>query len=831
VKAVVMAGGEGTRLRPITASMPKPLLPIVNKPIMEHVLRLLHRHGFTETVVTVQFLASLVRNYFGDGEELGMQLHYATEETPLGTAGSVKNAEQLLRDDTFLVISGDALTDFDLTSLVKFHHDKGALVTVCLTRVPDPLEFGITIIDDEHRVQRFLEKPTWGQVFSDTVNTGIYVMEPEVFEHVAAGESVDWSGDVFPRLVDAGKPIYGYVAEGYWEDVGTHESYLRAQADVLSGKVDVDLDAFEVSPGVWVAEGADVHDEAVLKGPLYVGDYAKVEAGAELREFTVLGSNVIVKSGAFLHRAVVHDNVFVGPHTNLRACVVGRNTDVMRSARIDEGAVVGDECVIEDEAIVARGVRIFPSKTVEAGALVSSDLIFESRGQRSLFGPRGISGIVNVEVTPEMAVRLAAAYASTLKKGSVVTASRDVSRAARALKRAVVAALTSSAIDVVDLEVVPVPVARLETAHGRAGGVVIRTTPGQPESVDIAFLDEHGADLTQAAQRKLERTLSRGEFRRAFPGEIGDLTFPPRVMEAYALELLRCVDTSGVPEAGLKVVVDTGGGTASLVLPSLFGRLGVDVLTVNNGLDERSPTESPDERREAMQRLGQLVASSRADFGVHFDPVGERISLVDERGVAIDDERALLVVLDLVAAESARGVVALPVTLTRVAERVALFHGVDIRWTALTPAALTATVQAEKAVFGGDGRGGYIVPAFSNTFDGIAAFVQLLGLVARTQLRLSEIDARIPASHVVRRTIPTPWAAKGMVMRAVVEAAADREIDTTDGVRVVEGDRSWALVLPDPAEPLTHLWAEAGDGAKAAALADRWADVVARSEF
>jgi len=311
----------------MTVSMPKPLLPIVNKPIMEHVLRLLARHGFDETVVTVQFLASLVRNYFGDGEELGMTLHYATEETPLGTAGSVKNAEDLLRDDTFLVISGDALTDFDLTDLVKFHHDKGALVTVCLTRVPDPLEFGITIVDDEHRVQRFLEKPTWGQVFSDTVNTGIYVMEPEVLDHVAEGESVDWSGDVFPRLLEAGLPVYGYVAEGYWEDVGTQESYVRAQADVLTGQVDVDLDAFEVSSGVWVAEGADVHPDAVLKGPLYVGDYAKVEAGAELREFTVIGSNVIVKSGAFLHRAVVHDNVFIGPQTNLRACVIGKDTE------------------------------------------------------------------------------------------------------------------------------------------------------------------------------------------------------------------------------------------------------------------------------------------------------------------------------------------------------------------------------------------------------------------------------------------------------------------------------------------------------------------------
>ena len=830
MKAVVMAGGEGTRLRPMTASMPKPLLPVVNKPIMEHVLRLLHRHGFSETVVTVQFLASLVRNYFGDGEELGMQLHYATEETPLGTAGSVKNAEHLLRDDTFVVISGDALTDFDLTSLVKFHHDKGALVTVCLTRVPDPLEFGITIIDDDHRVQRFLEKPTWGQVFSDTVNTGIYVMEPEVFDYVKADEPVDWSADVFPRLVDDGKPIFGYIAEGYWEDVGTHESYVRAQADVLSGRVDVELDAFEVSTGVWVAEGADVHPDAVLKGPLYIGDYAKVEAGAELREFTVLGSNVVVKGGAFLHRAVVHDNVFIGPQTNLRACVIGKNTDVMRAARIDEGAVIGDECVIEEEAIVSSGIRIYPFKTVEAGAVVSSDVIFESRGQRSLFGPRGVSGIVNVEITPELAVRLASAWASTLKKGTTVTTSRDVSRAARALKRAVISALTSSAINVVDLEVVPVPVARLETAQGSAGGVVLRTTPGQPESVDISFLDDRGADLSQAAQRKLERTFARGEFRRAFPGEIGDLSFPPRVMEAYARELLRFVDTAGLREADLKVVVDTGGGSASLVLPSLLGRLGVDVLTVNNGLDEASPTETREERQTALQRLGRLVSSSKAHFGVHFDPVGERLSIVDERGVVIDDERALLVVLDLVAAERPGGKVALPVTTTRVAERVAAFHGVEIEWTALTPAALTEAVAAPGVVFGGDGRGGFVIPQFSNTFDGIAAFVLLLGLVGRTKMQLSEIDARIPRSHLLRRAVPTPWAAKGVVMRAVVEAAGERELDTTDGVRVVEADGSWALVLPDPAEPVTHVWAEASDGSAAAALLEGWADVVGSAE-
>src|SRR4051795_6615868 len=512
MRAVVMAGGEGTRVRPMTAHQPKPLLPVVNRPIMEHVLRLLKRHGFDETVVTVQFLASLIRTYFGDGEELGMDPCYATEETPLGTAGSVKNAEAALKDDAFVVISGDALTDIDLGAVVRAHKDRGALVTVCLKRVPDPLEFGIVITDEEARIERFLEKPTWGQVFSDTVNTGIYVMEPEVFEHVAKHESVDWSGDVFPALVAMGAPVFGYVAEGYWEDVGTHESYVRAQADVLNRQVQVDIDGFEVAPGIWIGEGADVDPEAVLKGPLCIGDYAKVEAGAELREFSVLGNNVVVKGGAFLDRAVVHDNVFIGPQASLRGCVIGKNSDIMRSARVEEGAVVGDECVVEEEAYLSSGVKVYPFKTIEAGAVVNTSVIWESRGSSSLFGPRGVSGMVNVELTPEYVVRLASAYATTLRKGSVVTTSRDASRAARAFKRAVIAALTSSAIDVRDLEATPPPVTRLAAIRdGSAGGVMFRTTPGVPDSVDIVFLDASGADLSSSAQRRLERILQRGE--------------------------------------------------------------------------------------------------------------------------------------------------------------------------------------------------------------------------------------------------------------------------------------------------------------------------------
>jgi len=340
------------------------------------------------------------------------------------------------------------------------------------------------------------------------------------------------------------------------------------------------------------------------------------------------------------------------------------------------------------------------------------------------------------------------------------------------------------------------------------------------------FLDADGADLSPGRQRALERVLSRQEFRRAFPGEIAELTFPSRTVETYTQELLRVVDVSGLAEAGLKVVLDTSGGAVSLALPTLLGHLDVDVLTVNNRLDEQAAGETVAERMRDLQRLGELVSSSRAAFGVRFDHVGERITIVDELGHLVHDDRALLVLLDLVSAERRGGRIALPVTTTRIAEQVTGFHRTGVRWTSTSPDDLARAAREPDVVFAGDGRGGFVLPELSSAVDGVAAFVRLLGLVARTRLTLSQIDARIPQAHVVRRSVPTPWAVKGAVMRTVVEAAGSRQVDLTDGVRVVEADGRWALVLPDPSEAVTHVWAEGADAAEAAELTTEWAEVV-----
>jgi len=312
MKAVVMAGGEGSRLRPLTIGRPKPMVPIVNRPVMEHILLLLKKHGITEVVVTLQYLANVIQDYFGDGESLGMTLHYSVEDVPLGTAGSVKLAERLL-DDTFLVISGDALTDYDLTSIIEYHKTKKAVATLTLTHVDNPLEYGVVITDNTGHIRQFLEKPSWSEVISDTINTGIYVLEPEVLKRCPSGQPFDFSQDLFPGLLIDGRPIYGYVPKGgYWTDVGTIEEYMRACFDALEGKVDMQIGDPGARPGLWCGPGAATSPAATINGPVYIGHDVKIAAGVVIDGPAVIGDNSSVEARAHIARSVLQGSCYVG---------------------------------------------------------------------------------------------------------------------------------------------------------------------------------------------------------------------------------------------------------------------------------------------------------------------------------------------------------------------------------------------------------------------------------------------------------------------------------------------------------------------------------------
>jgi NDP-sugar pyrophosphorylase family protein len=266
MKAVIMAGGEGTRLRPLTARRPKPLAPVMNLPIMEHSVNLLRQHGITDILFTLYYMADEIEGYFGDGSRWGVKFQSAIQDTPLGTAGGLMLKKEFLSDETFIIISGDALTDLDITRALQFHRDRQSEATLVLSQVPNPLEFGVVITDEVGRIRRFLEKPSWGEVFSDTVNTGMYILEPSVLERMELGQNYDWSQDIFPAMLAEGRSIHGYIMDGYWCDVGNLNQYREAQYAALDGRVKMQV------PGVKVGDvGAVLFDRARV-GVLEPGD-------------------------------------------------------------------------------------------------------------------------------------------------------------------------------------------------------------------------------------------------------------------------------------------------------------------------------------------------------------------------------------------------------------------------------------------------------------------------------------------------------------------------------------------------------------------------------
>jgi mannose-1-phosphate guanylyltransferase/phosphomannomutase len=806
MKAVVMAGGEGNRLRPLTSNQPKPMVPVVGKPCMEHILELLREHGMNEVIVTVAFLPQAIRSYFGEGETLGMQIGYSVEESPLGTAGSVRlTAKQL--DETFLVISGDALCDVDLSALVAFHKERGAAVTIGLKSVDNPLEFGIVVTDDEGRVERFLEKPSWGQVFSDTINTGIYVMEPEVLKHVPGDRPYDFSKELFPYLLEMGRPIYGHVMDGYWQDIGNLDQFRQANFDALEENVRLNIPGIRIRGNVWLGEGVEIPDLEQIEGPAYIGNYCRIAPGATVGAHSVMSNSVTLRERTRTTRSVIDASTHIGRSSLIEGAVIGRSCDIRAHVRIHEGVAVGDEVTIGSETVIMPGVRIYPYKEVESGSQITESLIWESRASTRLFGRDGVAGLVNVDLTPEVAVRIAAALGTALKRGARVAASRESAPACRMIKRAMITGFTSSGLDVADLRVLPAAVARhLLKSEGYEAGFHVGTSQSDPEVVQIKFFEQPGIQLSSAMQKEIEKNFTRGELRRASFGDIGTISYPARVRESYAQDLLDGLDVAAIRTRGFRLVVDYGFSAASYVLPLLLGPLGVEAVSAHGFTTDRTDTGAA-LLREAIGQVKQLVPAVGADLGAVLDRAAERLYLVDERGREVPVEQSLLLFLRLIGSNGRRGKLAFPITVTSQVDRLLEGSGLEVVRTPASLGDLTKAAAEDGVIFAGAVGGGYVFPEFLPAYDATASLCKLLELLAPVRRPLSELVAELPAPTLVHRQLPCPWALKGVVMRVLTERLRDRELDLTDGIKVF-GERGWAQILPDPDEPLMHIYAE-----------------------
>jgi mannose-1-phosphate guanylyltransferase/phosphomannomutase len=803
-----MAGGEGTRLRPLTSNQPKPMVPIVGKPCMEHILELLHAQGIDDVTITLAFMPQAIRTYFGDGEALGMSIEYSVEEEPLGTAGSVKMAARDI-DEPLLVISGDALCDIDLGVLVKYHQEHGAAVTIGLKSVDNPLEFGIVVTDADGRVERFLEKPSWGQVFSDTINTGIYVLDPEVLRHVPAGRSFDFSADLFPLLLEMGRPIYGCVLDGYWQDIGNLDQYRQANFDALDEKVRLKIPGIRLRGDIWIGEGVEIDDLESIEGPAFIGNYSRLAKDASLGAYSVLGTSVTLRERARVSHSVLDSATHVGRNALIEGSVIGRSCDIRSHVRVHEGVAIGDEVTIGAEGVIWPGVHIYPYKEVESGAQIHENLIWESRATTRLFGQDGVIGLVNVDLTPEVAVRLAAAAGTALKQGARVITSREAPTACRMIKRVMISGLNSTGVDVADLRVLPAAISRhLLKAESYELAIHVGSSPTDPEVVQIRFFEPPGIQLGERLQKEIEKHFSRLELRRAAADEVGGVGYPARARESYAQDLLDSIDTELVRARNFRLVVDYGYSAASYVLPLLLGPLGIEVVSSHGFIAERLDQIQP--ISESIAQAKKLVTAANADLGAVFDRAGERLYLIDEQGVEIPVEQTLLLFLRLLVSSGRRGKIAFPVTVTSQVEKLAKKTGLEVVRTRASLADLTREASSGGVIFAGAVGGGYVFPDFLPAYDAVATLCKLLELLAPVSKPVSELVAELPQSTLVHRRLHCPWGKKGLVMRLLVERLKDRKLDLIDGVKVGD-ERGWVQVIADSDEPLVHIYAEGGD--------------------
>jgi mannose-1-phosphate guanylyltransferase/phosphomannomutase len=820
MKAVLMAGGSGTRLRPLTCDLPKPMVPIVNRPIAEHIINLLKRHGITDIIITLYYLPHVIQNYFGDGREWGVNITYAVEEKmPLGTAGCVKAIADLL-DETFLVISGDSLTDLNLSEAIAQHRAKGSQASIVLKRVPNPLEFGVVITDTDGRIERFLEKPSMSEVFSDTINTGTYILEPQVLEWLPADMEVDFSKDLFPKLLENQIPMYGFVTEGYWEDIGNLQSYRQAHYDVLNGKVDLTIAYPRQSDGIWIGEGSVIAPTASLSGPLVIGNNCQIGPHAVLSAGTVIGDNALIRARASLKRPVLWNNVYVGEDAALRGCVIGKGTSVKKGAHALEGAIIANECVVGDHAVIKSGVKIWPNKTIDAGAIVTSSLIWGTQAQRGLFGATGVEGLVNIEITPEFAVKLGAAYGATLPLGSSVVVGRDATPASRMINRALISGLLSVGINVHNLEAVAIPISRFHLPDLNArGGVHIRLSADADNEIILEFLDHKGLSISKSEEKKIESNFFKEDFRRVGLTDVGNISFPARVMEHYSNAFTGVIDSGRVRDMKPKLVIDFANSFTNVMLPSMLGRMGAETVVLNANLSNMPPT--PKHREDLRGQLAHIVTALNATFGIQIDDNGERVYVVDNRGRIMSEARLLALMVTLISRIVPAATIAVPVSAPSIIEELASRQGAKVIRTKVNARAMMEAARAPGVTMAGTMDGKFIFPALHVGFDAMVTTGKIIEALSKLQVPLSEVNDGIPGIHHIHEAIPCPWDRKGTVMRVMVEESKNQETEMLDGVKIFDS-RGWVLILPDPVDPVVHLFADATSAMQADQLLETY---------
>lgn len=795
MKAVIMAGGEGTRLRPLTCNRPKPMVPVVNKPVMEHIIALLKKHGLTDIAVTLQYMPEVIKDYFDDGSEFGVNLQYYVEKTPLGTAGSVKNAEEFL-DDTFVVISGDALTDIDLSEAIDFHFSKNSMATLVLKKVDIPLEYGVVVTDGKGLITRFLEKPSWSEVFSDTANTGIYILSPEIFKYYKKDEIFDFSKDLFPILLKEKRPMYGFVTEDYWCDIGDLAAYNQSHRDILDGNVRIGIPGKEIKKGVWV-DGAEIEEEVSIQGPCIIGKGTRIKKGCAIGSYSVIGENNIIGERSGIKRSILWKNCAMDKNVQLRGAVLCNKVHFRDNTSAFEQSVIGDDTIVRENAIIKPNIKIWPDKVIESGVEVNSNLVWGSKFTRTIFGNRGVVGEINVDITPEYASKLGAAYGAAYGGKARIGISCDDTNAAKMLKISFIAGLLSSSMEVLDLGTMLLPITRSAVRFYKVdGGIHISTSTLDGARLFVDFLDKNGSNITRGLERKIESAFIREDFSRCEGDCIREIIKMPDFTKFYLRNIINSIKSKRIE---YKIALNSGSSLITNAMTELLSEIGCNVATGNLKIYNPRPLRQ-NRNPNDLQSLANQVKMGSFDMGVSIEGTSEKLLLIDNKGRIVTEDMFIALV-SLIFFKTVQGcTVVVPISASQVVDKLAGENNGRVIRSKTSPQDIMGKLLGNEIKE-------EMLDQFTMHFDAMAGLVKILDFMNTHNYRLSDLVDMIPDFHIDKREVECPWDAKGRVIRQIIQETDGGSVETLEGVKVYQ-ENGWVLVLPDAEQPLCKVISE-----------------------
>ena len=821
MKAVVMAGGFGNRIQPLTNSRPKPMLPIINKPMMEHTMMTLKDLGVKEFIVLLYFKPEIIKDYFGDGSDFGIKVSYVVPDDDYGTAGAVKLAQELIGDDNFIIISGDLVTDFDFQKIFDYHAQKKSKLTITLTSVDNPLEFGVVIANEEGKIEKFLEKPSWGEVFSDTINTGIYIIEPEILNYIPKNEEFDFAKDLFPLLMREDIDLMAGYAEGYWRDVGNPESYRDVYDDILTGKVELKArgEKSNFPDGIMYSEEKYDFDPSIeIVGTVILGKNVTLKKGVKLNN-VVIGDNVEIGKDCKIRNTVIWNDVNINRNAVLDGCVICNNNEIKKNVTAKAGLILAEGCEVGELVKFEQDVTIWPDKVIEDAAIVSHSLILGSKYKNSIFENGMVIGQSNVEFSCEMATKLAESFAVQLPVGATVLVSRDYHKNSRMLKRAFLGGLLSAGVNVVDYNDIPSAVLRcnLSSHDEYTAGVDFHQKIDDPSSTVVTFYNDEALRINSDVSKKVEKAFFKETFRRVDYSNIGEIYASNHKEEyrVYKEEMEALLKSHTFKCVDCRVAVDVMHGMASEVFPDILNDLGIENIMFNAHPDVHRLANIKTLSKQSEEDMGAVIQALKLDAGFILYPYGQRLDIVCDNGTLLGKQSSLYVVLTLLDMEAEAAGSKKSVFLPTWAADIVYFPNLEIsrgqyanfKFEELKQYDLLAT-----------GEGNFAFTEFSAHRDSMYASLKILEMMLHHDITLSTIIESLPKFYYQTTQVECSQALKGKMMRMFLEDAKGKESSTLDGVKIWLDENDWVLMIPDQYSDHLNLYIQAENDAKGQAI-------------